>query len=181
MTSTYMESIRARIKRLTARRRSRITSARYDTSDVVQETWLQVWRQLADYGEYDENSVAISDAQIACYAKGHAAKMFRKHTAGKRDASKDIHGSKVYEFSGTDPLVHVDTQDQFEALCKAVDDLHPVSKAFVVSYYFDQLSLRQIGQELDMSIDKVRSLKKKVIRDLRVRLTRKTNPVNYPD
>lgn len=173
MISDTLLLIRERIRRSLTRRRSRLTSARYDTSDIIQETWIQVWKHLVSRGgegEVEDTPDTLSDAQIACYSKGHAAKMYRKHTAEKRNVAKDASSSLDESRIEKNPKDEFEKLEQLEVLCLAIDGLHPISQAFVFYHFFEQLSLSKIGQELKMTVDQVRGLKKRTFRDLRVRM-----------
>ncbi len=62
-------------------------SSRFDSSHIIQETELQLWRNGHD--SLDKDSSNVDQALIAAMAKGHLAKQFRKELADKRDASRE--------------------------------------------------------------------------------------------
>lgn len=127
--------------------------ARLDTSDVVQESLVQVWR---DWDRMKEKSSGEIQAWMYQIARGHLNKLKRHHLAGKRNIRR-TEPTRTDNSEG--PAVDPDNHDPQQSLLKAERRLQvmialerlPADLAEVVKLrLFAMCSFREIGERMQM-------------------------------
>jgi RNA polymerase sigma factor (sigma-70 family) len=146
------------------RTRGRVANPRFDTSDVVQESLIQVWSKvLGDAGSVD----SISDAWLRKISQGHLSKQRRYHNAAKRSVAREDR-----EYAG-DPeaqqssLTQSELNEWVDNLKKYLGRLDGVQRLIVVRRVFQQLPFQQIADELQTTRYFVRANYKNAIKQLK--------------
>ena len=82
LTPELLHAWRSRMRRWCARELGTAYASRMDTSDVVQESMLQVWQ---DWSRFRGSSVGEVKSWLFRIARGHLHKARRHHRAAKRN------------------------------------------------------------------------------------------------
>ena len=141
--------------RATAHHASGKVSARYDTSDIVQESMLQIWLEMekARPDEFEANKSYLSKV-----GRGVANNMRRYHTARKRTALTEASSVMVDSAHSREqnPEELVVRQESILHLIRAISQLSQDEQMLVYRKFFDQKSVAQIAAEFKLSVDVVR-------------------------
>ena len=119
--------------------------SRFDTSDIVQESMLQIWRQL---GDDDVKNLEFTLGLLSVIAKGHAKKQMRFHTALKRSVSREQSQSPSATTREPSPLDHAEIREQIGLMLSALNNMHPVRQLIIFRRFFDDASYQEIAREV---------------------------------
>lgn len=119
--------------------------SRFDTSDIVQESMLQIWRKL---GDDDVANLEFTRGLLAVIAKGHAKKQLRFHTAKKRSISREKTASNPSPTREPDPLENADIREQIGLMLNALNFIHPIRQLIIFRRFFDDASYQDIADEI---------------------------------
>jgi RNA polymerase sigma-70 factor, ECF subfamily len=152
--------------------------AKFDPSDIVQETMLNAWKALAEFR-------GTTDAQFCGWLRRILANKlceeFRKFTGPERDVNleRSIHAALDRSSScleaflgdtGNQPDQQAALNEQVFRLAAAIDTLPLDQRTAVELRYFDQLRVSRIGTILERSDRAVGSLLYRGIVELRSKL-----------
>ena len=140
---------RERIRKVVQNRNSSHSASRFDTSDIIQETELQLWQNGHD--TLSDDLTDVDQALLASIAKGHLNKSIRNHRAQKRDASKDQPINQEVVSNQREPHEEVSYQEQANRLLSAINQLDTVERDILFLHYFCGDSFVEIGQQLDLT------------------------------
>lgn len=129
-----------------------IPNPRYDTSDIAQESVLQLLKGLEDA---ESGDVAFDESYLRKVGEGKAREMHRRHRARKRAMEA---GEPLEDRPGeTKPPWHsAQEQETVVLLLRAISELDEDSQRILYRRFFDQRTLAEIAAELETSIDIVR-------------------------
>ena len=146
------------------RNRSR-AAARFDTSDIVQESELQIWRDKLASSKSE--SEPVDPALVATIAKGTIAKKLRFHNAHKR--SVDLEQPLEYEVTSSTmtPDEEMEIHETGNQLLAAINQLCEQERTVIFNRFFRYKTLTQIAEDLELSRQKVKTRYKQAIQSLR--------------
>lgn len=157
MQEQTLQSIRQMIRKVAREHRERSKGARFDTSDIIQESMIQVWKTLGERTDVGVSAdKTVSKAWLVTVARGHAAKMARQHSAAKRDIKRDQHPQGQIADAYEAPLENLIEQEQQLRILAALDNLAEDEKEIMVLYFFEQHSQKEIAEQLGITVDQVR-------------------------
>ena len=143
-------------------------SARVDTSDVLQESLVQVWR---NWDRMQDKSPEELQAWMYQIARGHLNKLRRHHLAGKRDVKRQANDEVDAESpSSQAPLEALERAESRMRLMIALERLPHELAEVVKLRVFAATSYREIAQRLDIGESEARCLFLKAIRRLKGQL-----------
>ena len=154
--NNLLDEIRERLRRIIRRNRRNYVSPRFDTSDVVQESMLQL---LGDGDSNDDDIAEISNGLLGTVAQGHLAKQLRFHNAAKRSVEREDPasvGPQSY-FVGTDPCDASMRAELTEKAINALAELDELHRKVVTLRFFEDATLDQIAERLEINVYTVRS------------------------
>ena len=161
------KELRQRLRGLISRKRRNYASPRFDTSDVVQESMLQLIDEAAD-----QENTPIGNGLLNKVADGHLAKQLRYHSAAKRSVKKEVAGSDKYvaQFNGEDPCEASIRSELTEKAVNALADFEELPRMIVTLRFFHDATYEQIAQELNVSVYVVKSQLKSALQYLNQQL-----------
>jgi len=134
-----------------------------DAEDILQETFITAWRQLSTLKKPPTFSVWIQ-----VIAKNLCNMQLRKKSmAILLDSEQDIENFDMEESEGELPAVYAERADLKERLSAIIDDLSEVQRQAIVLYYFNELSVEEIADVMECSVNTVKTrlfLARKAIR-----------------
>lgn len=167
MLEKLLESVRHYIRGVARDNHIGSMGARFDTSDIIQEAMIQVWKELDSDSLGDKE---ISKAWLVSVAKGHAYKLARFHSAQKRSHVRDeafVDQVPTENRKPDDAIADLELQ---LSILVALDELPDDEKDIVVLYFFEQQSLSSIAKKLNLSLDKVRTRHSRALKALHKKL-----------
>ena len=144
--------------------------SRFDTSDIVQETMVQIWCQLK---KTDLMELEMTRGLLRVIARGHANKMKRFHLAKRRNVTQEVNSAPENKSSATNPVFMAEVREQIRLLIEALGAIHPVRQLIVFRRFFDDQSFKEIGLELDKNRDWIRRQYIRALRELKVLMQEK--------
>lgn len=140
-----LHQIRCEIRKAVKQSGLTMVRARFDTSDIVQESMLQIWKQL---DESDIDDLEFTHGLLAVIAKGHAHKQVRFHTAKKRSVSREASGNNPTPTRESNPLDNAAISEEVGLMLNAMSYIHPVRQLIIFRRFFDDASYQQIADEV---------------------------------
>ena len=124
-----------------------------DAEDILQLTFLNAWRNLDQLSD-----PAAFNTWIQVIARNLSTSHLRKKNfvllldAEKDDTPVDIEDTELLL-----PEVYAEQEDLSRRLGKIIDSLSDVQRQAVMLFYFDQLSVEEIAQVMEMNLNTVKS------------------------
>lgn len=160
-----LETLVEKYKRMVYRVAVKITKNHEDANDVVQETFLKVYKSLNKFKM--ESSFETWLYRIVVNLSLNAVKRRKR----RRELSLDevyekkttnnsvISGESIADElkSQDDPYVHVERKELRQAVTQAVDSLPPKQKVVIILHEFEGLKSKEIASILKCSVGTVRS------------------------
>ena len=144
-----------------------ITSPRFDSSDIAQDGLLKLWVKYQNSGGDFEVSRSFLD-QVS---KGVTANTIRFHSADKRSQNSESHCYPAAAISSADnPHDVVAEAENFRRLLELLASLTPEQRRAFEMFVFNDAAYWEIAEELNITIDKVRTLIKNAKIELRKQL-----------
>lgn len=146
--STLFAAYRAQMRHWCRNASQGPIGARIDTSDVVQESLIQVWR---DWDRMKEKSYGEIQAWMFQIARGHLSKLRRHHLAHKRDIKRteraEEDSADPLELDPSNAVLRAEKRLQVMiALQRLPEDLAEIVKLRL----FAMCSFREIGERLQI-------------------------------
>lgn len=141
-----------------------IPNPRYDTSDIAQESILQLLKERKRRGD-----LTVNQSYLSQVGSGNAKRMLRTQLAQKRSLGAEQNGVQLNEFpqADSDPALNVIQQERFLNVIKAISMLSADQQLVVYRRFFDQLPFTEIASELEVTYDTVRGLYQQATKRLR--------------
>ncbi|MCL2756647.1 MAG: sigma-70 family RNA polymerase sigma factor, partial [Coriobacteriia bacterium] len=134
-----------------------------DAEDVLQETFITAWRKLNTL----ETPLTFS-VWIQVIARNHCNMVLRKkNMAILLDAEQEIEDFDTEDSSDLLPAVYTERADLKERLGRIIDGLSEVQRQAIVLYYFNGMSVSEIADMMECSVNTVKTrlyLARKAIR-----------------
>lgn len=165
MINDLLGEIRVRLYGIAKHSKGALSTNRYDTSDIVQQSLLQVWQEIAKVGvdEFTCNATYLKKI-----GRGKATQLRRHHTAQCRAANKDKPLDGDYaDQSELDPQVITQQDELMTQAMMAASQLSRVRQAIIFRRFVDGKTFQQIADELDLTIDVTRNNYQKALQQLR--------------
>lgn len=152
------ETRRRRIRRAVSKRNG-IAQSRFQTSDIIQETEIQIW--LEGLESLEDDYTDLDQAYLATLAKGHLAKNLRRHQAQKRnvqlDQPLDINDDLT---SDSSPSHSVESDELIGRMLAALNHLPETEQRILFLRFFGNSKFVEIEKELNLSRQQVKTLYK---------------------
>jgi RNA polymerase sigma-70 factor (ECF subfamily) len=139
-------------------------AARIDSSDVVQESFVQAFANLPDFRGHTE---AQWLAWLRRIVAGQAAKARRHHRAGRRNPQREEARDSSAAAPGRSPSSAVLNEEEAARLAAAVEDLPRMMREVVLRRVFDGERFEEIAAALGCSIGAARVTWTRALRRLR--------------
>lgn len=165
MNKVFLESVRRKLEAILGARRFNGMPSRFDRSDVIQESLVQVWRYIDTHGMTESS---VNTGWLRSVAAGHYCKMLRFHLAAKRNINTEAAGSHPDMCPAEES--HVELSEQRELALRLVDViecLDPLPRQVVVSRLFEDQPFSQIARDTGLSVYLVRKTFGQAIRHLK--------------
>ncbi|MEM9410392.1 MAG: sigma-70 family RNA polymerase sigma factor [Planctomycetota bacterium] len=170
MPNAFFDRIRNRLRGIVRRKRRHYKSARFDTSDVLQESLLQL---MNDYSDVSDDGSAVSMGLLDRIASGHLAKQLRYHHAKKRSIQREDPSAEVMPeafANGTNPEERTVHAEEIEHLFNALAQLDERQQKIVHLRFFEGLTYDQIANRLQIKSHIVRNQLGKALEYLQAQL-----------
>ncbi|MDB4766742.1 hypothetical protein OAG71_03540 [bacterium] len=145
MSDVFFTKIRSKLRTILAQRRGSEIKTRFDESDVVQESVLQIWKQI-DSGSLRESKV--NTGLLRTIAIGHYCKLIRFHLSAKRNVNAEKSFAEGTHPRSSDPVIDA---GQIEQLMKGVETLDPIDQHIVLGRFIDDRTVVALSKELGLS------------------------------
>lgn len=162
-----LDQIRNEIRSAVKQSGLTVVRSRFDTSDIVQESMLQIWKRLR---AEEMDNVEFTRGLLAVIAKGHAYKQLRFHLAGKRSVKRERGRAKPQLSEDSSPLESADIREQIGLMLDALNYVHPVRQLIIFRRFFDDASYQQIATEVMRTKEWVRQQCLKAQKEIRTLL-----------
>ena len=176
-------SLRTYLSRFLRSSGRHVSNSRFDTSDVIQESLIQIWSEcqqscLSSNDESlprdatgNEPVQSFSFARLRRIALGHLSKQFRFHGAEKRAVRREsgLSSSSVLEDDRVSSEI-CELRELYAEFMVNLNLLEDIPQAVVFRRIFKDESFNTISKELDMTIYAVRTIYKKAIGQLKTKL-----------
>ena len=149
----------------------RLCGNRQDAEDLTQQTFLKVWSSLDRFAGRSEFSTWLYRIAHNTYIDWR-----RQGPGGARDYPDPWWGECVDTSPG--PFADAADRQMAQRLYQAVDQLDDDQKHVVHLHYYQQLSLRQTAQVLNVATSTVKYRLREVLTILRIRLGVEENEPN---
>ncbi len=184
MTDEFLSLVRERIRRLIHRNSPRCSNSRFDTSDVVQEALIQTWLEKGKHHvdsvpgspdgkqdeplqtstelaneDHDKDRRKVSNVWLNIVSKGHLAKAFRHHFAGKRSLNKETTPDKNHdsESRAAGPVQQAEENEMTRLVLLAINDLDDLQRAIIRKRCFGGQSVTAVSAELGITEYRVKA------------------------
>jgi RNA polymerase sigma factor (sigma-70 family) len=164
------ETRRGRIRRVVSNRNG-IAPARFQTSDIIQETEIQIWRDGLE--SLDDEYSDLDQAHLATLAKGHLAKNLRRHQAQKRavELEQPIDGNDEPSYDRS-PSEAIESEEIVSQLLRALNQLPEIEHRILFLRFFGSASFVEIADKLNISRQRLKTLYKNSLRQLQAILSK---------
>lgn len=178
LTPQLLEAWRSRMRRWCSHELGREYSSRVDTSDVVQESMVQLWQ---DWDRFRGQTVGEIRSWMYQVAKGHLHKARRFHRAAKRNVQTESSNAvDPSECQTATPDREAVRAEERLRLSIAVEQLPPHLKQVVQLRIFGQMSFREVGEVIDVDKGEARNLFLQALRRLRLHFDNDTQSSAAP-
>lgn len=175
-----LASLRKNLGSSLRKSKRQVSTRRFDTSDVIQESLIQIWSECSadDHAACEsERPVHTERLETASYAwlrrivLGHLAKQHRYHGAAKRSfRSEEKYPSSSLPGGDASPLSNCQSRELQQEFLVSLSRLTDVQRLVILRRIFEEESFSSIATELDCTLYFVRSEYKRAIKQLRADL-----------
>jgi len=141
---------------------------RYDTSDIVQESLIQIWQDLEK--KQSSSKQVVNEALLKTIVRGHAAKMMRFNLTQKRTVLREVNGKQIETCYATNMQDQLEFEDQVLMLFKAVRHLDGFEKKVIYRRFFEEMAFSEIAAEIKLPYHKIRKTYEIAMEKLRAEL-----------
>lgn len=161
---------RTNLKRASHRLLGKAISRRADTSDLVQESLVQVWRNMDSfYGEVPEQRESLTRK----IAKGQAIKLQRKHFAKKRTVARTQFAEMETLYRSDELTADVEKNEETLRLMEALKKISDQHQQVLCLSFFEEMSLKEISEKLGKTYKMTRTLYTASLKALKSQLQEK--------
>ncbi len=155
MGESKFSVIRKRLRSLIRVNRRNYSSPRFDTSDVVQESMIQVVKELDKSPHREE----VSQSWLQKIAFGNFIKHLRFHSAACRATGRE-EGKARFATGlnyGTDPSDALSKSEMIQKAVGSLSNLSDQQRQIVCLRFFEEATYDEIAAKLQISVNSVRS------------------------
>ena len=159
--NTLFDRHRTRLKRCVKLRQVAGTRRRFDSSDVLQEAYIEVARRLGRQGEPKIDSVPVF-VFLRGLVLEKLIELSRRHVRAQRravgrelpiqptDAHSAVLARQVIDCCTT-PMHRAEKEEMFRSLAKALDELNDVDCQLLLLRHFEQMTNREAAAVMQMN------------------------------
>jgi len=147
------ETRRNRIRKTVANRNRTVCSSRFDTSDIIQETELQLWKSGIDNFESDYSDV--DQALLATIAKGNLAKKIRDHRRQKRDSACDRPFTASIASQSPSPNEQAEYQELSELILAVTSKMSKLDQRIYFLRFHCSKSTLEVSNEVGLTVRQI--------------------------
>lgn len=132
------------------------SSPRFDTSDIIQDSIIQVIGQV----QLDEKQPQkVCHSWLRSVTLGHLAKHLRFNNAGKRSVKREKGRARYVDLENgkSNPASLSADGELIEIIVNSLGELEPLQRQIVSKRFFQHATYEEISQELNISIYSVRA------------------------
>lgn len=148
MSSIPFDSVLEKLKTTIRGQRLTTSRSRFCTSDIVQESAIQVWQQATNDKVPLEQ---INTAWIKTVAFGHFCKLHRFHLAAKRSTKSEAGTTHSATTKSLSPSEQVVIKEDAMTLLSAIEKLNAFDAQIVVGKFYEDKSLSEIARDLGVT------------------------------
>jgi RNA polymerase sigma-70 factor, ECF subfamily len=137
----------------------RILGNQAEAEDVMQDVWLQVWRNTASY----DVSRGTLSAWLLTITRSRALDAIRSRAARSRREDQ----TRAEAPDAVAPVLNGETSSSREAVRKAIEWIEPHHRPVLEMAYWQGLSQREIAEKLQQPLGTVKSWTRQALRDLK--------------
>lgn len=163
MNNVLNESVRNRVRN-SVRKHKGHPNPRFDTSDIVQDVMIQLWRDIKRNG-LDE--FLVKDIELNRISHGHTTKQYRMHLALKRSFGREREFADEVSMPIADPAEIVQENEDKAAILDQFEKLDRVQKFILYQRFFNDASFAEIGVQLNRDHQWVRRQYIRSIKDIK--------------
>ena len=160
----FWQNIRRRLKGIAKHSKGDLRTSRYDSSDVVQESILQLFLTM----EKTEWDFEFNSSYLSKLGHGNATRLRRFHTAQRRSAILDQHLREQESSEPSDPQKIAESKELVLKLMKSIRTLDDQSQQLVFQRFFGSLTFEELGRTTGLSSHAARRRYDAAIRKLTV-------------
>ena len=132
-----------------------VSNPRFDTSDIAQESVIQLWRSIREKGASDEQ---LNEGYLRSVGVGHAKQLMRHNLAACRSMQVEESGDAVEPASASeaDPLELIQDRERIVMLVQTIAKIAPELQLVIYRRLFDQAPFARIAEESNTTVDVIR-------------------------
>ncbi|MFK7766456.1 MAG: RNA polymerase sigma factor [Mariniblastus sp.] len=166
------DNLRERIRKVVSKRNANQTAGRFDTSDVIQETELQLWRNglLSFEPEQPADKQAepsIDQPLLVTIAKRRLFKFLQRHKAKRRDAGLEKASAENVVSNYQSPSEELEQREESELLLQAVNQLDEIEREILFYRFFCELTFAEIQDATKLTKQTLRTKYNRAIANLK--------------
>lgn len=172
MYQDFFDSIRNRLRKTVRTTKNSADRRRFDTSDIVQNSCLQIWQDLA---RHDGSISEVKSSWLQKIAIGHTCKMYRTHSAAKRTSSREDEGhpvATVVDDRNTSAAEEVEKRDLTLRLFECLSNIGKLKRQIIFKRFFGDQTFDQIADELGLTRYQVHKSYEAALSTLQVELSK---------
>ncbi len=164
MLETMLRSLGDQVRTTIRRECGDTARHRFDTSDVVQESLIQIWLNL---GEDEIKRLINCKSWLRKIALGHRSKLKRKHLAKKRSVYMErLIDSDVHLEDRNKSTNQLQVREHIELVMVEIELLNSIDRRIVTQYIFENESFIAIAVDLKKDSQFVRRRYKRAIKTM---------------
>lgn len=156
-----------------------LTGNHMDADDLSQEVFIKIFRSIANFRQEAKFSTWIYRVTVNCWIN------MRKSKAYKIRLKQDRLDSNVYldehKISEQNPMREAEKADLHKFIHNALHKLSPKEKSVFIMRHYHELSLKEIGIILNISVGTVKSLLFRAINKLQTQLIGYKKELNWEE
>lgn len=163
MLETILRTLSEQVRTTVHKECGNTARHRFDTSDVVQESLIQIWLNL---DEADLRRLIECKSWLRKIALGHRAKLKRRHLAKKRSVYMEslLDNSFLNEPAPTSAEAKLDFDERVGMVMHEMENLEELDQQIVIRYIFENESFLKIAFDIERDSQFVRRRYKRAIR-----------------
>ena len=156
-----------------------LTGNHMDADDLSQEVFIKIFRSIANFRHEAKFSTWVYRVTVNCWIN------MRKSKGYKIRLKQDSLDSNVYldehKISEQNPMQEAEKADLHKFIHNALHKLSPKEKSVFIMRHYHELSLKEIGTILNISVGTVKSLLFRSINKLQTQLVGYKKELNWEE
>lgn len=164
MSSILFSKILDKLRRAVRTQRAVTSNSRFDTSDVIQESAIQVWQHAS---KSNVSASQINTAWLNTVVFGHFCKLHRFHLAAKRSTKNEVRETdRVEAVRQGSPENEASRKENAIRLLKAMESLGEMEAQVVMAKFYQDKSLSEIAVELEVPRHRLETIYRRAVKEL---------------